>query len=450
MRNTVFVLTFIFLSHFVFGQGSMFSKQEILEDLSFLQTQLEKRHPNIEIYTGKKEFNDFFQNISVSDSLSASEAYSTIASSNKVIKDGHTLFYPGQEYLDHNNETELFLSVQPYWDGDKLYVLKNYSQSKELVSGSEILSVNGVKSTELIEGMLNKMMRDGNNFTYPIWVLNTYFFEYYSYFYGCSNEYELVLNEHEKVSRLKIKGIPKTKFFQKINEENKNNEKGISVSLDKEKSTAILTIKDWHNKILRRYYKQKFKPEIKEIIKQIEHNDIENLIIDVRNNQGGDTKNSKYLLSYLLQEPFFLVEGYKKKKKGKIRNTRGSQMGTHKPFSSAFKGNLYVLTNGGSFSNTNIFCSALKRYNRATFIGEETGGSEFVICSNPKKIKLPNTEIIVELPTIQFLIKTYSKEDLHGIVPDFEIKPTIENLIKEEDPVLEFTMELIKKTAESF
>lgn len=445
MRNTGFVLTLIFLSYFVLGQSRIFNKQEILEDLSFLQTQLQERHPNIEIYTGKKEFNDFFQNIVVSDSLSASEAYSTIALSNKIIKDGHTLFYPGQQYLNHNNETGLFLPVHPYWDGDKLYVLKNYSQSNKLISGHEIISINGVKSTELIKGMLNKMMRDGNNFTYPIWVLNTYFFEYYSYFYGCNNEYELVLREHEKDVHIKIKGIPKTKLFQKINDTKENSEKGISINLDKEKSTAIITIKDWHNKILRRYYKQKFKPEIKNMFKQIEHNNIENLIIDVRNNQGGDIKNSKYLLSYLLQEPFLLVEGYKKKKKGKIKNTRGSQMGTHKPFSSAFKGNLYVLTNGGSFSNTNMFCSALKRYNRATFIGEETGGSEFVICSNPKKIKLPNTEIIVELPTIQFLIKKYSKKNLHGIVPDFEVKPTIEDLIKEEDPVLEFTMELIKK-----
>lgn len=446
MKKLGFILlALIFLSNLVFGQAQIYSKQEIFEDLNFLQSQLEERHPNIEIYTEKNDFNDFFQNAVMPDSLSAIEAYSIMASSNKVIKDGHTLFHPNQEYLNNNNQIGFFLPIQPYWDGDKLYVFKNYSQSKELKEGIEILSINGINSKDLIHGMLDKMMRDGNNLNYPQWVLNTYFFEYYSYFYGCSDEYKLRLNDGSEEKDLRLQGFSKTKLLNQINYTKAKDEIGICFDIDNQTSTATLTIKNWDNNVLRTYYKQKFIPEIKKAIQQIEDNNIENLIIDVRNNQGGNTKNSKYLLSYLLQEPFSIVEEYNRKKKGKLTKTKGPQFGIHKPLLTTFKGEVYVLINGGSFSNTGIFCSVLKKQKRATFIGEETGGSEFVICGSPQRIKLPNTGITIELPTLQFLIKTYTKEDLHGIMPDFEVKPTIESLIKGEDEATELVVNMIKE-----
>jgi hypothetical protein len=79
----------------VFGQNEIFSKQQVLEDLTYLhQSELLEKHSNINIYTSKKEFADFFKNIVIGDSLTELEAYSLITTSNEVIKDGHTLFYP--------------------------------------------------------------------------------------------------------------------------------------------------------------------------------------------------------------------------------------------------------------------------------------------------------------------------------------------------------------------
>ena len=446
MRARGFLLLTLFLfSNLGFGQSRIFSKQEIIEDLAFLKSQLEEKYPNTGIYNTTEEFNDFFKNISVGDDLSEIEAYSLIASSNEVILDGHTLFYPNQDFINRNNASGFFLPIRTYWDGERLYILEKYSQSKELIPGSEILSINGMKSKDLIQGILSKMMSDGRSLKYPIWVLNTYFFEYYSYFYGCGKEYELGLKQNEKDLLIKIEGVPKTQLLQKIRETRKENGKGISVDIDRAKSTAILTIKDWHKSVLKKQYNQKFIPEIKSIIKQLEKNNIEDLVIDVRNNQGGDTKYSKYLLSHLLKDPFVLVEGYKKKRKGKVVKSRGPQMGVHKPMSTTFQGSVYVLTNGGSFSNTGIFCSVLRKHKRAVFIGEETGGSEFVLCGIPKNVKLPNTGITIELPRLQFLIKSYDKEKLHGVIPDFKVKPSIENLVKGEDPVIDYTFKLIKE-----
>lgn len=430
----------------VFGQSSIFSKKKVLEDLTYLQSELIEKHPNINTYTTKEEFFNFFKNIGIEDSLTEMEAYNLIASSNEVIKDGHTLFYPNKKLMEYNNSNKLFIPLQPFWDGSKLYVSKSYSLMDTLEQGAQIISINGIKSTELIQGMLNKMMRDGNNYNYPTWVLNRYFYEYFSYFYGCGEEYQINIDNGIQEKALIIKGISKPELFEQIRKHQAPDEKGIALEIDKERGIGILTIKDWHNNILKKYYGQKFIHEIKKAIEQIEGENIQNLVIDVRNNQGGDTRNSKYLLSYLLSEPFVLVEQYHKKKKGTAVECNGPQSGIHQPMSKNFKGNVYVLINGGSFSNTGIFCSVLRKHKRAIFIGEETGGSEFVICGSPQKITLPNTGIQVELPRLQFMIKSNEEDELHTVVPDYYIKPKIDYIIEQKDKDLEFTFELIKNS----
>ena len=445
-RHIFLFLTFIPV--IIFGQSNTFSKEMILEDLTYLQSALIEKHPNINIYTTKEEFSNFFNNLTIEDSLTELEVYNLLSNSNGVIKDGHTLFYPNKKWMENNNANKLFFPLQPFWDGSKLYVSKSYSSIGKLEEGTQIISINGIKSSELIQEMLSKMMRDGDNYNYPTWVLNTYFYEYFSYFYGCSEEYQINFYDGLEERAISFKGISKPELFKQIRKLQEPDEKGITLAIDEEKSIGILTIKDWHNNILKKYYGQKFVPEIKKAIEQIRDKSIQNLIIDVRNNQGGDTRNSNYLLKYLLNEPFVLVEQYYRKKKGIIVECNGPQSGLHQPMSQNFKGNIYVLINGGSFSNTGIFCSVLRKHKRAIFIGEETGGSEFVICGSPKNITLPNTAIQIELPQLQYMIKPNEDDKLHSVIPDYYIKPKIDYIIEQKDKDLEFALELISKSTQ--
>jgi len=310
----IFLLAFPILGC---AQAKTFSKEEIIQDLKYLKSELIAKHPNLEIYTDQSQLHNFIENIELKDSIPELEAYALMASTNQFIKDGHTLFYPNEQFLKNNTQHGKYFPIQAFWDGEKLFTIKDYSHSGKLKLGAEIISIEEINAKELIKNMLQKMMRDGNNTTYPIWVLNSYFFEYYSFFYGCKSEYKIeTLHEGIKDS-LELKGIPRTEIFLQIKNSRKN-DKGIYVEFIPNQNTAILTIKDWHNNNLKKYYKQNFKKELKEIIGQINEKNISNLIIDVRNNQGGEPKNSKYLLSYLLDNPFVLVEHYKKKKMEKI------------------------------------------------------------------------------------------------------------------------------------
>ncbi|MCB0547619.1 MAG: hypothetical protein KDD19_08520 [Phaeodactylibacter sp.] len=450
--RTIRIILSILLFHFQDGYGQIknFTAQQVSEDVEYLKNQLLSTHPNIFIYNSKSDFDTFFKRFKIPDTVAENEAYSIIASTSSIIKDGHTLFYPSSELINHNNESGYFFPFNLFWDGSDLFIRKNYSSNSEIHEGAKIISINGVKSQELIQFMLHNMMRDGNNYNYPIWVINNYFFEYYSYFYGCPAIFNLELKDLDgSDSVFNVNGLPKSELLRRIRYCNPSESKGIYIDFDLDNSVAILTIEDWHNNILRKYYKQNFKKEISRIFRQINQYQINNLIIDVRDNQGGDPKNSRFLLSYLLDRPFELVEGYKKVNGDSLVSTRGPQMGYHNPKKERFHGTVVVLINGGSFSNSAIFCSSLRKYNRASFVGEETGGSEFIIAGHTKSIELPNTKIQVEISTLQYLIKDYSNSELAGIKPDYEIKPTVNSLIQGKDLEKEFSINLIGKTAKN-
>ncbi len=446
MKNLKLMTIIIFLlQNSVFGQVAQFTKLEIEQDLKFLKSTLITKHPNLNIYSSQSEIDSFFTNIKISNTVTELEAFSLFSSAQEVIKDGHTLFYPSKKRMASNNLNQLFCPFQPFWHNSKLYIIKNYATTNQLPLGAEIISINGIQSEELINGMLKKMMQEGTNYNYPTWALNNYFFEYYSYFFGCVEEFKVVYQIDQIEKEIVVKGIAKTTLFQQMKKQSNKIDEGISLKIDKEKGSAILTINNWHSAVFRKYYKKNFIVEIKKVIKELEKEKIQNLIIDIRDNQGGDTKNSRFLLSYLLNEPFILIEAYFKKKNGELQKCHGPQSGTHKPLSKTFQGDIYVLINGGSFSNSGVFCSVLRKHNRATFIGEPSGGNEFVICGSSKVVTLPNTGIQIEVPQLQFFIKNYEDGQAKSVVPDFYVEPNITDLLNQKDKDLEFTFELIEQ-----
>ncbi|HJS01584.1 MAG TPA: S41 family peptidase, partial [Flavobacterium sp.] len=111
-----------------------------------------------------------------------------------------------------------------------------------------------------------------------------------------------------------------------------------------------------------------------------------------------------------------------------------------------FTGKIYVLINGGSFSASSVLSTKLKGTNRATFIGEETGGEyNGTVAGLMPKIELPNSKVQVRIGLMY--VNASEKTDLtgHGIYPDVTILPTIEDRINNNDPELNYVLEVIKE-----
>jgi len=455
----VFFLTFLVSLSSSFGQTTniqevVFSTNDLKADLRYLKTKLENNHPNLYLYTSKSTIDKVFDSLenSIIKPITELEFYKHITIISSIIKDGHTIILPSVESTNTQGNISNFLPYHFVILNNQLFSDMVCTSDNSIPVGSEIITINNVEANEIIKQLSERQVRDGNNLTYPIWILSNYFRQYYSFIFGHPANYAITYKINGQTNVASIKALPKDSiyFYRQKNYPNKTfsnlpNE-GLKLKIENNKKYAILTIKDFHNNVLKKEYKQNFDKVIASYFEQIINSKTENLILDLRNNQGGDIENGVYLLSYLLDKPFSMVQEYNCIENNEVQHCNGPSLGQHNPKANNFKGKLYVLINGGSFSNSGIVSSCLQANNRAIFIGQETGGNPNVIAGFIKDIKLPNTKIQVQVPTKQFVITDKVNNKGQGVMPTQLIIPTLADILEGKDTELDYTIDLISTT----
>lgn len=441
----------------------VFTDDEIKEDITYLKSQLIRYHPNLYLYSKQHEFNAFTDQLktNVSKETTTLEAYRMFSSYSQVIRDGHTSIRPSKSvFEDYKKDTTLF-PIRVYWDGTMLNSIMDYSREDTLPNGSAILSINGIPSEEIVGNILNTLQHDGDNKTYPTWILNNFFTAYYTFYYGGSEIYKITYKDSSsKVQELALKGLPKYEISARRKErypayaEQLRAEKKTGILLDTlPNSSAILTIKSFDNGILLKTYHQRFRSSIRKAIRQIRTDGIETLVIDVRGNQGGHLTNGHFLLKRLMRHRYIMVECFTKVKKkcSHVANARnkpsyGPILGIKKPNKKRFEGELYFLVDGGSFSCSGIVTHVIKSYGRGTIVGEETGGSAYSLVGSPNKnITLPNTGIKVTIPRLQFILQDLKTPEKSGTFPDVVLSSTYTDLLEGKDAALEYVLSRIQE-----
>ena len=116
------------------------------------------------------------------------------------------------------------------------------------------------------------------------------------------------------------------------------------------------------------------------------------------------------------------------------------------PKKNRFTGNVWVLIDGWSFSTCADVATVLHHNNWATFIGEETGGGYDGNTSGySKTLQLSNSGIRVNLPMWMYTTANLGHSFYgRGVIPDYPIRPTISEFIKEEDVALNEALNLMK------
>ena len=169
---------------------------------------------------------------------------------------------------------------------------------------------------------------------------------------------------------------------------------------------------------------------------EIKNKRINNLILDVRGNDGGDPFCAVPLFSYLEKEPV----SYFAKEYGKYSDFT-------KPIPLAenhFTGNLYTLIDKHCGSTNGHFCALLKYHKIGKLVGEE-GGATYKCNARTREIVLDNTKMLAYVPQETFIAAVEGMDKTKGVELDYFVEQTYKDFLNNTDTVLEFTLNQIKQ-----
>lgn len=385
---------------------------------------------------------------------------------------GHTEVLYSQEYYRKirkeklNYSPYIFIPVQ-----DKVYLIANLNRSKDstLKSGTEITKINGIPVDSMLRHTRRFISSDGFNVSGKNYYLQLGFNTYYTLLFGRPDTFTVEYTDGQTVKNTKYaafrpKSMPALPLARKDDSLfTKFRLAAIRYRfLDRDKKTMLMDINRFSNLGEARAYRR--------IFRKMRRNNTANLVLDLRNNGGGSLANTYRLLSYLLDtaETQTLRTGvrnfpYRKYTSGNVwfRFTRFAYrvigekrtvndtdyfVYTIKPRKkNHFNGQMYVLINGGSFSASSLVAAYLKSTGRATFLGEETGGTmEGCNAGITPYYRLPNTKVRVRVPAFRIVHDVCPKATGRGVEPDLKIEYSLKDLMRKRDLELLKVKELLK------
>lgn len=163
------------------------------------------------------------------------------------------------------------------------------------------------------------------------------------------------------------------------------------------------------------------------------------VIIDIRNNEGGNPANALKLASRIISERTKIYAYQSKSGPGPSDFTQMNEVFLDPAESTLkFMGRIAVLTNRKVYSAGSYFSAYMKAIPNAILIGDHTGGG----CGVPAGHDLPNGWYFNFSSTIGFTVDGLNFEG--GVPVDINVEMTDEDIANGRDPILERAITFIK------
>jgi C-terminal processing protease CtpA/Prc len=165
--------------------------------------------------------------------------------------------------------------------------------------------------------------------------------------------------------------------------------------------------------------------------RQVQEDSVQDLIIDIRKNSGGYPQTVDQLMNYLTDQPY-------------QRCYKCAFIRPWDNISSRYHGEIYLLIGPNTFSAAIWLATILQDHKLATLIGEETTEpSSFCAYITPGGDPLPRTGLRYMVST-KCLIRPNGIVDGRGVIPDIIVETTVNDIITGNDPVLDYTLQMIR------
>lgn len=435
-------------------------------DFRLFRDILEDAHPALTEYISTDRKNFLFDSVykTIDKKLSVRELYKKLAFLINETGCSHTFTSLPTAITDTLYNRKLFFPFPAILLNDELYI----NADDELPHGTKILSVNGIPISRILDSlMLYNPVEGFHRETQRYATAGDFGFDYYVHF-GVPKKFELLLKD--------TSGKIETQLFDPVTLDELTTRKDsryyydatdviYSFSINEETGYALLRLTDFEigssnqQAAFESFLKNSF--ELLSKKKEIRH-----LIIDLRENTGGDLYNCFLLHSYLAKNPFpeykrvfsrvrkisyedYLSVATDFADIGKI-NTRlkreflarspygyyipDSLIDSWEPDPLRFTGSTYIITNHKVASAASYFILLTKNNGTARVIGTETcGGGYSGNGFRMLEYQLPASGIRFNFPYAKMIYSYNERKTGRGLIPDYAVPDTYSSFIKNED-----------------
>jgi hypothetical protein len=497
--TTIFLI--LFISFFANGQSidEPFSKNKMKQDFEVFKSISSKANSGVKKYRTEKQIDSIYNwaNQQIEKITSYREFYNLIFTISDFEGSCHNEVSLPKKYAENlKNETFGYSPYPIKWIEGKWLININ---DKEIPLGAEIVTINNIPINKIIPELYKYYSTDGNNLTGKRIGLMKDFSKYYRLHFGLTKTFVIsYVNPNSKqLETKKIQSVGNKPYYENFRKMHtmsvdlyyyadlKENQKYNYKQLNP--STGILTIHTFDIGDEKTIEHKTYRHFLDSIFLNVKTQGIKNLIVDIRNNGGGNDPNDlvtySYLTNRIFQEnkqawisfkkiplmkyynigiPKFirpLVVGkynkefqknFPKEQNGKFfQDDNSDDHKIRKPNQNAFNGNIYLLISPKVASAGSLFAAMVSGNENTTTIGEETlGGYYGHNGHSPLSYKLPKSKIVLTFSVVNLEQDVPKKENQKygsGIIPNYEITQTFDDFLKNIDTQLNFTLELLLK-----
>jgi len=422
-----------------------------------------------------------------------------------ILKDGHSNFSIDYSKYDKTKYGLYIFKEKENW------IIGNIDREIDsVVIGKKIVSINNIPIKEIEQKIINFESGENKYWKYKQFLYHYKFPTYWEALKVISpqnTDLNFVVENQEGISKFTLKDKEERKGYKIETKTSKypfryKQNNGFYDTISKSKNFAYIQmntsldyvsikseINNYTNFITRPIALSFLKKDTKDardfgkflqsFFKRVQKENIENLIIDLSYNTGGDERTGKQLLWYLTENnpkgfseyinnsEYFKIqikEDYKKynelyKSKFQTELPKGEVNITKKLFDEPyfkdiskekspflldktipkFKGKIYVIISPQTFSAGQVLATTIADNQLATIIGKSTGNKP-TGQTGASMFKLPNTKKIIAISYTYMERPDKTKNHEKALYPDIEINKTFKDFLNGNDGVMEYIL----------
>ena len=459
------------------------SPREMKDDYDLFRNILEKAHPGLYEYRTKFEVNQLFDSIrqTMTQDLSKREFYQRLCFIADKIGCAHTSVYLGENDAAAYEHKRFFFPLNLIYIENKLCV---NASGDDLPLGSIIISINNQPADEILQQLLFYHTTDGyvTRTKYKMAAEN---FGYYYYLqYGAQKNFDVVYRspKDSAVQKATIEAISYKRLRDKLGHQfyYDANDYDYDLKIDDSLGVAFMTIRTLdfsstsRDRVFTNFMHNSFR-----LLNSSQP--AKNLIIDLRENNGGNYKNCFLLYSYLTDKKFhefdtawvkFTNVPYATYTSDNFRNGEWDTVEDiiekdfkkdsankfflspdknewWQPDRNRFTGNVYLITNPSVSSAAAYLAALLYNEGRATIVGEETEGGYYKHNGfHLVEYELPNTRIgfSFSIANVKHALPGRFNEPVgRGVIPNHIVPSTYHDFLENNDTQIQYIIDSLIK-----